>query len=86
MIITNAMPQSAGMFSKKLSNALRPPAEAPIPTTGNWSVLRAKGRFFGVDGSRLVLIDFSAFEGYPLGGKKMTAIRTGEFTLRPCHR
>jgi len=54
------MPQSFGMFSKKVSNAFTPPADAPIPTTGNLSVLRARLLFLGVDGSGLLLIDSSA--------------------------
>lgn len=33
-MITNAMPQSLGICSKKVISAFRPPAEAPMPTTG----------------------------------------------------
>src|SRR2546423_15474697 len=36
---TKAMPESPGIFSKKLSSGVKPPAEAPMPTTGNLSVL-----------------------------------------------
>ncbi|MCQ4322884.1 hypothetical protein [Stutzerimonas stutzeri] len=61
MTTANAMPQSFGMFSKKVSSAFRPPADAPIPTTGNLSVLRVRLLFLGVDGSGLLLIDSSAF-------------------------
>ncbi len=31
---TNAIPQSEGVFLKKVSKASKPPADAPIPTTG----------------------------------------------------
>src|ERR1700733_10957608 len=33
----NAMPLSAGSASRRLLQASRPPADAPIPTTGKWS-------------------------------------------------
>ena len=32
---TYAMPDPEGMCSKKVISALRPPADAPMPTTGN---------------------------------------------------
>lgn len=32
---TKPMPPSGGMLEKKVSRASRPPAEAPMPTTGN---------------------------------------------------
>src|SRR5687768_13204996 len=41
-MITNAIPVWRGTFSKKRSSALRPPADAPIPTTRN-GVLLAPG-------------------------------------------
>ena len=60
MITTKAMPQSFGMCSNSVNNALRPPADAPMPTTGNFSVLLISEVFLGVDGSRVVLIESSA--------------------------
>lgn len=39
---TNAAPESGGILLKNFLNAFRPPAEAPIPTTGNsgcWTAL-----------------------------------------------
>ncbi|MGY8822290.1 MAG: hypothetical protein ACKVLM_23255 [Pseudomonadales bacterium] len=54
------MPQSLGMCSNRVNKALRPPADAPIPTTGNFRVLRVSWLFFGVDASRLVVIKSSA--------------------------
>lgn len=65
MMTTKAMPQSFGMCSNRVSSALRPPADAPIPTTGNCRVLRTRSLFFGADGSGLVLIGSSvvAFHG-----------------------
>ena len=35
---TNAIPLSGGMAEKNLLNASSPPAEAPMPTTGNCKV------------------------------------------------
>src|ERR1019366_2240058 len=33
---TNALPESSGMALSNFLKASNPPAEAPIPTTGNW--------------------------------------------------
>src|SRR5690606_1692824 len=37
--MTMAMPQSAGTWVRNFSSASRPPAEQPIPTTGNLRLL-----------------------------------------------
>src|SRR5690606_16357141 len=39
---TNAMPGSAGMCLKKVFSASMPPADAPMPTTGNGRSLRSR--------------------------------------------
>ncbi len=46
-MMTNDIPLAAGMFSKNLSNACNPPADAPIPTTGKLSLLGTTASFVG---------------------------------------
>ena len=43
--MTKAMPLTAGSASRSFLQASRPPAEAPIATTGNSAVLRAERGF-----------------------------------------
>jgi hypothetical protein len=50
--MTNAMPGSPGMFSKKRSKACMPPDDAPIPITGKLKCEAASGKAFSDSGGR----------------------------------
>ena len=70
-----AMPASAGMAWKNVSRASRPPAEAPIPTTGKpgmaggggvvGEAVVLMGGFFAVAGFAVRLRGFFALIVYP---------------------